>query len=100
MKLLPKEVKFPSCKKILEKPYIVKWSKGISEEIKYQCNKKKCRAKGRHNSISIKAGTWFSNSKISLHKSLFLTYCFVHQLSHMTTMCETSINVIAKSEES
>ena len=84
--LIPKEVKCPNCKKILDKPYFVKRSNCDAHEIRYQCNKKVCRARGKRNSVSLKKGTWFGDSRITIKKSLFLTYCFVHQMSYVATM--------------
>ena len=57
-------------------------------------NKKICRGKGKRNKISLKTGTWFGGSKITLKKSLFLTYCFVYQMTYDATIHETSIEMI------
>ena len=37
---------------------------------------------------------WFGGSKITLKKSLFLTYCFVYQMTYDATIHETSIEMI------
>ena len=49
---------------------------------------------GKKNTISLKTGTWFGKSHITLKKSLFLTYCFVHGMSYTDTIRETSIELI------
>ena len=43
--ILPKSVKCP--KRLLEKPYILNRSKSDCKEIRYQCNKKQCRGRGK-----------------------------------------------------
>ena len=92
--ILPKLVQCPNCKRLLQKPYILKRFQSDCKEIRYQCNKKQCRSKGRKNTVSLKTGTWFGKSHITLKKSLFLTYCFVHQMSYTDTIRETSIELI------
>ena len=47
--------------------------------------------KGVKNSVTLRANTWFNEARISLKKSLFLVYSFVHQLSYKDTIRETSI---------
>lgn len=89
--LIPEFVKCPSCKCALKKPYYIPRSAGSSFEIRYQCNKRFCRTSKKRNSVSLKKGTWFGNCHMSLQKSLFLTYCFVHQLSYKDTIRETTI---------
>ena len=69
-------------------------SKAKSQDIRYKCGRKVCKENGSKNSISIKTGTWFGKSHFSLQKSLFLTYCFVYQLSYVDTIRETSIEII------
>ena len=46
------------------------------------------------NTVSLKTGIWFAGSYLSLQKSLFMTYCFVHQLSYSDTVRETSIDIL------
>ena len=45
------------------------------------------------NTVSLKTGTWFGGSHLSLQKSLFMTYAFVNQLSYADTVRETSIDI-------
>ena len=90
MGILPQSVKCPNCKRNWEKPYILNRSKSDCKDIRYQCNRKECRGRGKRNVVSIKTGTWFGKSHITLKKSLFLTYCFVHQMSYADTIRETS----------
>ena len=45
------------------------------------------------NTVSLKTGTWFGGSHLSLQKSLFMTFAFVHQLSYADTFKETSIDI-------
>ena len=50
---------------------------------------------GKEMFVSIKTRTWFGKSHITLKKScLFLTYCFVHQMSYQDTIRETSIELV------
>ena len=94
MGILPQSVKCPNCKRNLEKPYILNRSKSGCKDIRYQHNRKECRGRGKRNVVSIKTGTWFSKSHITLKKSLFLTYCFVHQMSYADTIRETLIELV------
>ena len=79
--LIPKQVNCPTCSAILEKPYYIKNRK--LTQIRYQCNK---------HSTSLKSKNWFSRSNITMQKSLFLTYTFVHPMSYKDTIHETSIS--------
>ena len=67
--LIPNAVKCPNCKRLLEKLYSVKRSNCDSHEIRYQCNRKVCRGRGKRNSVSIKKGTWFGDCKLNIKKS-------------------------------
>ena len=87
--LIPKQVNCPTCSAILEKPYYIK--NRNATQIRYQCNKRSCRGSGKRNTISLKSKNWFSKSNISMQKSLFLTYAFVHQMSYKDTIREMSI---------
>ena len=69
-------------------------SKSDCKDIRYQCNRKECRGRGKRNVVSIKTGTWFGKSHITLKKSFFLTYCFVHQMSYADTIRKTSIELV------
>ena len=93
IKLIPKKVKSPCCKRILKKPYIIEKKDRSFQEIRYQCNKRLCRGKAKRNSISFRKYTWFEGARVSLQKSLFLTYCFVYQMSYKDTIRETSIEI-------
>ena len=88
--LLPKSVTCPTCSGILTKPYYVKNRK--STQIHYQCNKRLCCGSGKKNTVSLRTKNWFSRSNLTMQKSLFMTYSFVHQLSYKYTMWETSIS--------
>ena len=91
--LLPKVVRFPNCKRILDTPYFMKRSNSKSEDIKYKCGRKICKEKGSKNSISIMTGTWFGKCHFSLQKSFF-TYCFIYKMSYLDTIRETSTGVV------
>ena len=39
----------------------------------------------------LRANTWFNEARISIWKSLFMTYCFVYQMSYSDTIRETTI---------
>lgn len=88
--LIPKEVKCPNCGDNLDKPYFIK--NRATTQIRYQCNKRQCRGQGKKNSISLKGRNWFNQSHISMKKSLFMVYSFVHQLSYKDAIRETSID--------
>ena len=45
--ILPNSVKCPNCKRQLENPYFLNRSKSDCKEIRYQCNRKQCRARGK-----------------------------------------------------
>ena len=45
--ILPKSVKCPNCKTLLQKPYFLNRSKSDCREIRYQCNKKQYRGRGK-----------------------------------------------------
>ena len=93
LKILPKQVTCPSCRCNLTKPYVLKRSKSKRSEIRYQCNKRKCQRSEKPNSVSLRKYTWFDGSKLTLQKSLFIMYCFVHQLNYKDTVRETSIEI-------
>ena len=58
------------------------------------------RCKSRLNQVSIKTGTWFADSRISLRKSLLLMYCFVQKLNYEHTIRETSVSSAEESDGS
>ena len=87
--LFPKEIRCPNCNDLLDKVYKVR--NRTSNNFRYQCNKRNCRKKGIKNTVTLRANTWFNESRLSLRKSLFMTYCFVHQMSYKDTVRETSI---------
>lgn len=94
IKLIPAHVKCPCCRKKLCKPYLLKRSTSmLFQEIRYQCNRLLCKKSHKPNSVSIRKYTWFESSKLTIQKSLFLTYCFVYQMSYKDTIRETSINI-------
>ena len=57
--LLPKVVRCPKCKCILDTPYFMKSNNSKSEDISYKWGEIICKEKGSRNSVSIKTGTWF-----------------------------------------
>ena len=88
--LIPKSVKCPTCSAVLERPYYVTNRKAT--QIHYQCNKRRCRERGK-NSTTIKSHNWFNQSNLTMQRSLFLIYSWVHQLFYKDTIHETSIGV-------
>ena len=51
-----------------------------------------CHGKHKQNTVTLRGHTWFNEAKISIRKSLFITYCFVYQLSYKDTIREMSIS--------
>ena len=94
MQLIPRGVKCPNCTQIMRDPYILRRTGSEYEEVRFVCGKKRCKEPYRQNSVSIKKFTWFYNSRLSIQKSLFVTYCFVHKLNQRDTMRETSLHFI------
>ena len=94
MQLIPRGVKCPTCSQIMHDPYILQCTKTHTEELRYVCNKKRCKESYRQNTVSIRKFTWFENSQLSIQKSLFVTYCFVHKLNVKDTIRETSMEFI------
>ena len=88
--LFPHEISCPNCGTKLEKLY--KFKNRDTNTFRYQCNKRSCRRKGIKNSVTLRANTWFNEARLSMKKSLFMTYCFVHQLSYKDTIRETTID--------
>ena len=87
--LFPNEIRCPNCNILLEKLYHFKNRNATT--FRYQCNRRLCRRKGIKNSVTLHANTWFNEAKISIRKSLFMTYCFVYQMSYSDTIRETTI---------
>ena len=88
--MFPREIKCPNCGVILEKIYKIK--NRNTTHFRYQCNKHQCRGKKIRNTVTLKGHTWFNEAKLNIRKSLFMTYCFVYQLSYKDTIRETTIN--------
>ena len=88
--LFPSEIRCPNCNILLEKLYHFK--NRNTTTFRYQCNRRLCRRKGIKNSVTLRANTWFSEARISIRKSLFMTYCFVYHMSYSDTIRETTIN--------
>ena len=88
--LFPNEITCPNCGTKLEKLY--KFKNRNTNTFRYQCNKRCCRRKGIKNSVTLRANTWFNEARLSMRKSLFMTYSFVHQLSYKDTIRETTID--------
>ena len=60
MGIIPPMVKCLNCQRILDKPYILKKSNCDTSDIRYQCNKKACRARGKKNVVSLKTVALFT----------------------------------------
>ena len=88
--LFPSEIRCRNCNILLEKLYNFKNRNATT--FHYQCNRRLCRRKGIKNSVTLHANTWFNEARISIWKSLFMTYCFVYQMSYSDTIRETTIN--------
>ena len=41
-------------------------------------------------SVTLRANTWFNEARISIWKSLFMTYCFVYQMSYSDTITDNN----------
>ena len=87
--LFPGDISCPNCGTNLTTLY--KFKNRSSNTFRYQCNKRSCRRKGVKNTVTLRANTWFNEARISIRKSLFMTYCFIHQMSYKDTMRETAI---------
>ena len=83
------DISCPNCGTNLTTLY--KFKNRSSNTFRYQCNKRSCRRKGVKNTVTLRANTWFNEARISIRKSLFMTYCFIHQMSYKDTMRETAI---------
>ena len=97
-RLLPTSASCRICRTTLHRTYTVKRLGRQRHEVRFQCNKKQC--KSRLNQVSIKKGTWFADSRISLRKSLLLVYCFVQKLNYEHTIRETSVSSAEESDGS
>ena len=82
--MFPKDVTCPNCGVNLEKVYKIK--NGNTTHFRYHCNKCMCRGKKKQNTVTLRGHAWFNESKISIRKSLFITYCFIYQLSYKDTI--------------
>ena len=87
--LFPSEIRCLNYNILLEKLYHFKNRNATT--FCYQCNRRLCRSKGIKNSVTLRANTWFSEARISIQKSLFMTYCYVYQMSYSDTIRETTI---------
>ena len=87
--LFPTEIRCPNCNILLEKLYHFK--NRNANTFCYQCNRRLCHRKGIKNSVTLHANTWFNEARISIRKSLFMTYCFVYQMSYSDTIREITI---------
>ena len=87
--LFPSEIRCPNCNILLEKLYHFKNRNATT--FRYQCNRRLCCRKGIKNSVILRANTWFNEARISIRKSLFMTYCYVYQMSYSDTIRETTI---------
>ena len=94
MQLIPRGVKCPTCSQIMREPYMLRRKDSDYEEIRFVCGEKRCKEPYRKNSVSIKQYTWFYRSKMTIKKSLFLTYCFVHKMNQRDTIRETSLHFL------
>ena len=96
--LLPTSASCPTCRTTLHCIYTIKRLGRQGHEVRFQCNKKRC--KSRLNQVSIKKGTWFADSRISLRKTLLLMYCFVQKFNYEHTIRETSVSSAEESDGS
>ena len=87
--LFPNEIRCPNCNILLEKLYHFKNRNATT--FRYQCNRRLCHRKGIKNSVTLRANTCFNEARISIQKSLFMTYCFVYQISYSDTIREKTI---------
>ena len=89
--LFPSEIRCPNCNILLEKLHHFKNRNATT--FHYQCNRRFCRRKGIKNTVTLHANTWSNEARISIRKSLFMTYCFVstYQMSYSDTIRETTI---------
>ena len=87
--LFPSEIRCPNCNILLEQLYHFKNRNATT--FHYQCNRRLYHRKGIKNSVTLCANTWFNEARISIRKSLFMTYCFVYQMSYTDTIRETTI---------
>ena len=87
--LFPSDIRCPNCNIILDKLYNFK--NRNTTTFRYQCNRRLCHRKGIKNTVTLRANTWFNEARISIRKSLFMTYCFVYQMSYSDTIRETTI---------
>ena len=88
--LFPSEIRCPNCNILLEKLYNFKNRDATT--FRYQCNRRFCHRKGIKNTVTLRANTWFNEARISIRKSLFMTYSFVYQMSYNDTIRETTIS--------
>ena len=88
--LFRSDILCPNCQCRLHKLYTFKNRE--SKTFRYQCNKRQCRRKGVKNTVTLRANTWFNDARISMRKSLFITYSFVYQLSYKDTIRECNID--------
>ena len=77
--ILPRSVNCPKCGDILNT-----LSKN-NNSLTFRCNKKSCEKR-----VHLTKNTWFEGRKISLEKTLVLTYCFVVKASYAFAIRETS----------
>ena len=84
--LLPKSVNCVKCdNEFKEISVIPNRSSQTDSKLIFRCYKKNCGS-----SVTPKKNTWFSQSHISIKKSLFLTYCWVQKYSYEASIKETS----------
>ena len=85
--LLPRSIVCPGegCSNIISKYKKINAETEGNFQLKFVCPKRGCQK-----TISAKTNTWFSNSKISIKKSLILTYCFVTKCEIKRACIETS----------
>ena len=54
MQLIPRGVKCPTCSQIMRDSYILRRTTTHTEELRYVCNKKRCKERYRQNTVSIR----------------------------------------------
>ena len=84
--LLPKTINCDKCGNTLTNLSIRYFAtESATYSLNFRCHKKSC-----NKVISAKKNTWFESSKVSLQRSLILTYMFISKASYDSAIKETS----------
>ena len=93
--LLPRYSFCPSCSAKLETLSIMKRA-SRPVNYRFRCRKRACR--GARCEVSVKKGTWFEGSHISVTKSLLLMNCFAWHLSSRQAVVQTALDTSTSTE--